>query len=85
LVITGVVITFYLPMVAMGMFLLILLGLFLAQKYAQHLEHKSQVACPTCTVANRFMLLLSLAPPVATQILTRCKSTGLDNQRQISP
>ena len=48
-VITGVVITFVFPIVAMGMFVMTLLGLFLAKKYAEHLEHKSQVPCPTCS------------------------------------
>jgi len=48
-VIAGVVITFVFPILAMGMFLLTLLGLFLAKKYAERLEQKSQVPCPTCS------------------------------------
>lgn len=47
-VIGNVVITFAFPIVAIGIFLLTLLGIFLAKKYVERLERKSQVPCPTC-------------------------------------
>lgn len=47
-VIGGVVVTFVFPLVAIGMFLLTLLGLFLTKKYVEHQEQKRKVPCPTC-------------------------------------
>jgi hypothetical protein len=48
-VVGGIVMTFFLPAVAMVMFLLTLLGIFLAKKYVERLEKKSKVPCPTCS------------------------------------
>lgn len=50
-VIGGVVVSFMFPPIAIGMFLLTLLGLFLAKKYMEHQERKSLVPCPTCNEA----------------------------------